>query len=65
MTLNGRPGRWVYGYRENNFYLDFAYAHATSSEKYFMYDPMNGTSQPAPTLNYTGNMAVMTLGFKF
>jgi len=53
------------GYRENNFYLDFAYAHATSSEKYFMYDPMNGTSQPAPTLNYTGNMAVMTLGFKF
>jgi len=53
------------GYRESNFYLDLAYARTTTSEKYFLYDPMNGNPSPASTLNFTGNTAVMTLGFKF
>lgn len=53
------------GYRESNFYLDLAYARTTSSEKYYLYDPMNGSPQPFSTLKFTGNTAVMTLGFKF
>lgn len=50
-----------FGYRNNGFYLDFAYIIAKSSEDYYLY-----TIVPeAAKNNFTSNSFVATLGFRF
>ena len=50
------------GFREENFFLDFAYVLSTTSENYYMYD----ASITSPSLNTSKSSSIlMTMGFKF
>lgn len=50
------------GFRDENFFLDFAYVYSQYSEKYFFYDP-SLISASENTLH--SSSVLMTLGFKF
>jgi hypothetical protein len=49
-----------FGFRNNNFSIDFSYSLASSKEKYYMYS----TAVPANLKTYAGNF-MTTLGFRF
>lgn len=50
------------GFREDNFFLDFAYVHSQVSENYYFYD----ASVTSPSLNASKSSSIlMTMGFKF
>lgn len=50
------------GYREQNFFIDFAYVYTTSKEDYYFYDK----SYVNPVKNETvSNSIVTTIGFRF
>ncbi len=50
------------GYREQSFFVDFAYVLTQSNEKYYLY---NYTGLPAVKNDLTNNNFILTLGFKF
>ena len=50
------------GFRDENFFLDFAYVFSQSSQNYYFYD----SSKTSPSSNDSNSSSVlMTLGFKF
>ncbi len=50
------------GFRDGNYFMDFAYVYTTTSEKYYFYDPANTTA----SMNKSNSSSIlMTLGFKF
>ena len=50
------------GFREENFFIDFAYVYTMTSDKYYFYD----ASIVNPSVNDSNSSSVMmTLGFKF
>jgi len=50
------------GFRDENFFLDFAYVYSQTSENYYFYD----ASVTSPSVNDSKSSSVlMTLGFKF
>jgi len=51
------------GFRQNNFYFDFAYNYQWSSQKYYMYD--DPPYLQAATISTTRNTLTTTLGIKF
>jgi hypothetical protein len=53
------------GYRESDFFMDLGFVQTKMSEKYFLYNPMNGTDMPVAKNDYTATHLMMTLGFKF
>lgn len=50
------------GFREGNFFIDFAYVLSTSSEKYYLYNP---DLIEASVNKNTSSLFSMTLGFKY
>ena len=60
-----KSGSLGVGYRSDNFFVDLGFVQTKSSEKYYLYDPMNGDPSPAANTDFTGNSLLMTLGFKF
>ena len=50
------------GYREQSFFVDFAYVLTKSSEKYYLYNYLN---LPAVNNDLVNNNFILTLGFKF
>lgn len=50
------------GYREKNFFVDFAYIHKTAEGEVYLYDP--SISAPA-SLNYSEGTGIVTLGFRY
>jgi hypothetical protein len=51
-----------FGFREDNFFIDFAYIYSMMSEKYYLYDPALAT---ASKNDMKSSQYVMTLGFRF
>jgi hypothetical protein len=57
-----------FGYRQQNFFIDFAYRLSQIQEAYQVFeistsDPLNGTN--VATINYLNNQATLTIGFRF
>ncbi len=50
------------GYRENNFYIDFAYSLQSNSQDYYLYNDPNLT---AATLKTNTSKFISTIGFRF
>lgn len=50
------------GFRENNYFIDFAYVHTQYSENYFLYDP--AVSSPVKN-DYSSNNFLLTIGWKY
>jgi hypothetical protein len=50
------------GFRDQNYFMDFAFVLTEYEEDYYMYNPM--MVEPASIENFTSNW-IMTLGFKF
>jgi hypothetical protein len=50
------------GYRINKFYLDFAYILSTTSENYYLYDPVLIENS---TINKNISKALITIGFRY
>ena len=51
-----------FGYRVNKFYLDLAYVLTTTTENYFLYDPV---LVEGSDINKSLSRAVVTLGFRY
>jgi len=57
-----------FGYRQQNFFIDFAYRLSQLQEAHRVFemsvsDPLNGTN--VATVNYLNNQATITFGFRF
>ncbi|MCK5839534.1 MAG: outer membrane protein transport protein [Bacteroidales bacterium] len=52
------------GYRQQYFFIDFAYSHSFTKENYYMYESENVLVDPALIETYTHNF-LLTLGFKY
>ncbi len=52
------------GFKEADYYLDFAFVNTTSNEDYYLYDPIVMES-PISHNKYNQNSMMLTLGYKF
>lgn len=50
------------GFRENNYFIDFAYVHTQYSENYYLYDP--AVSSPVKN-DFSNNNFLLTIGWKY
>ena len=52
------------GFRENNFFIDFAYVFTQTKENYYFYDPSIASVDPSMN-TLKSSRVMMTIGFKF
>lgn len=53
-----------FGFRDKNYFIDFAYVHSISNEDYYLYGSENVVVEPVKNQHFANNF-VVTIGFRY